>query len=570
MNSQAPASAPYKRRGVEIHSHRMWDWNSVQRTIDFMSENDLNLLTFHRVDMLDQLTCPEKWLPEAVIQRRGLVRLHTIQNNREYLRRVTRECHRRGIAFHIEIKEISFPDQLLTVVPELWKDDHVCPSHPFWQEFLSEKVGELLRYVPDIDGIIVSPATRESKLSVSTTPCQCERCRETQPHEWYERVIRAIYEPLAEAGKELVVRDFSYMAKDQKHLVQALDTLPKEIVICIKNTPHDFYPTFPDNPLIGQLRDREQWIEYDVWGQYFAWGVFPCIVLDDLRQRLGQAAEQGASGFLARIDLEIFTGSWVMNTINRLNLHGIAMLGQDRKTPDETIYRRWLKAPIETPFESAYEHPAERRATDRPAEAVDIAALHEAFTPTLEVISKGIYYLGHVFHDDSMFPYTFHKAWWTMETKHSLPEWAPERAADLDPTPENASDALRDVEDALQLVRRCRRVIEKGIAGLTFAEQSQLNLTFELYETFVEGFRRCVRAWVYVRRATEGMDQGARQKCPQALGDLAEYAAELESLEARTWYPHYIYLLLDAKRIRALEADMRTRLASDPPHSTRP
>jgi hypothetical protein len=76
----------------------------------------------------------------------------------------------------------------------------------------------------------------------------------------------------------------------------------ERIVISLKNTPHDFYPTFPDNARIGDVGNHPQWVEFDTWGQFFGLGVVPSIILDDLSQRFRHSAKSGVSGVIALLD----------------------------------------------------------------------------------------------------------------------------------------------------------------------------------------------------------------------------------------------------------------------------
>jgi hypothetical protein len=103
--------------------------------------------------------------------------------------------------------------------------------------------------------------------------------------------------PLKNRGKRLVVRDFIYTKEEQEQFAEALKVIPQEVVLSLKNTPHDFYPTFPDNPLIGRVGERPQWIEYDVNGQYFGWGVVPSIMFDDIEHRLAYGLDHKVSVF---------------------------------------------------------------------------------------------------------------------------------------------------------------------------------------------------------------------------------------------------------------------------------
>ena len=142
--------------------------------------------------------------------KRWPVRMHTVDGNLHYIRRVVEEAKRRNIRFFFEVKEISYPEGLFELAPDLRKSDGaVCASDPFWWEWERKKIEELLDVLPSMDGIIVSPATRETKVSISTNTCSCSRCRDTDPLEWYADLLRSMYDPLNVQHKTLVLRDFA-------------------------------------------------------------------------------------------------------------------------------------------------------------------------------------------------------------------------------------------------------------------------------------------------------------------------------------------------------------------------
>src|ERR1035441_95612 len=116
-----------------------------------------------------------------------------------------------------------------------------------------------------------------------------------------------MYEPIQRAGKTLVVRDFAYNKADQNLVMDAVESVSPNIVAALKNTPHDYYLTFPNNPRIGHVGNRRQWIEFDVWGQFYGCGLFPCSVVEDFQRRLTYDREHGAVGAFFRTDLEGMT-----------------------------------------------------------------------------------------------------------------------------------------------------------------------------------------------------------------------------------------------------------------------
>jgi len=79
-------------------------------------------------------------------------------------------------------------------------------------------------------------------------------------------------------------------------IVDACARVSKDVVVSLTSTPHDFYAGFPDNPRIGRVNGNPQWVEFDSWGQFFGLGLFPAIVLDDMRERFRHCAANGVTG----------------------------------------------------------------------------------------------------------------------------------------------------------------------------------------------------------------------------------------------------------------------------------
>lgn len=147
--------------------------------------------------------------------------------------------------------------------------------------------------------------------------------------EWFDNVLRPGHAPIHEAGKTLVVRDFVFDPQAHGEIAEVMERLPEDVVISLKNTPHDYYPTFPDNSRIGNVGNHRQWIEYDAMGQYFGWGIAIADLTGDYRRRMGYAMQKGATGAVIRTDWESLDGHTAFGTPNRINLYAGAMLAAD-------------------------------------------------------------------------------------------------------------------------------------------------------------------------------------------------------------------------------------------------
>ena len=188
-------------------------------------------------------------------------------------------------------------------------------------------------------------------VSFAANRCTCERCKNYNVDDWYKNLIAAMYRPLAKAGMRLVVRDFSYTADHQFAMVEAARSVSKDITMALKKAPHDYYPTFPDNPAIGCCgSDMRQWVEFDTWGQYFGLGVFPCSVVEDMQGRLQRYLDKGVSGVMLRTDWEIISQGSVFNSFNILNLIAGAELSNNVNANLDMIYDRWVSEGLYSPL----------------------------------------------------------------------------------------------------------------------------------------------------------------------------------------------------------------------------
>ena len=135
----------FKVRGIETHSRQMWEWEHVRRLLEFARDNKMNTLVFHQNDLADQLVNPEAFLPRDRMKRFYPVYLHSVENNRAYIRRVAACAKELKIDFYLETKELWYRTYLLNAHPELMKEGVLCPHHPFWQDYLAAKLEALVR-----------------------------------------------------------------------------------------------------------------------------------------------------------------------------------------------------------------------------------------------------------------------------------------------------------------------------------------------------------------------------------------------------------------------------------------
>jgi hypothetical protein len=539
-------------RAIEMHGDRMWSWRWVKRAIDTAAAQRMNALVLHRNDIIDMLVFPRRYFDVGEIWARWPVRYHNIDNNRQYLRMIMRYAADVGVRVLLEVKEISFHDSLLRQRPALVKDGAVCASDPFWWEFLEAKLDELFDALPDLAGIIASPATRETRVTISANECRCPRCQATDPQDWYRDLIRAMFAPVDRRGKTLAIRDFTYTRGAQSQLLRAVAEVSERIVISLKNTPHDFYPTFPDNARIGDVGRHPQWVEFDTWGQFFGLGVFPSIVVEDLSTRFRHAAAHGATGVIARTDWEVISDGSVFDTLNLANLTGFGALCWNPETTPAQAIAAALHGPVATAFGAGLD---ERR-FDLAGHDRARRALQHALERSWEVMSKSVFVLRHVFHEDAMFPDSQRKAWMMLTDIHGIADWDAALEGALELNEARIAAIFAEKDEALALVEALAVEMHAATPGLPQDARSQLDDSFSLWVLYVRGFRHCARACFATRHWQERPEPALQVAARREIADLAAFQAELVRLLAGTRHPYLLYWMLDTERLAALSEDL--------------
>lgn len=558
-------------RALEIHSDYAWDFDWVKKALTFIRDHDMTALHLHRNDIVDRVVYPARYFGAKRERYRNIferyqdihrtlykytpTRRSGPYQRRDYLNRIVDLASRSNIAVFLENKELFFHDIFLELNPQLTKGGAVCPNEPFWWEFVRTKYTELFEDIPGIAGIITAPATNESRLSVYGNRCTCELCRNATPQSWFERLLNALYAPIAAAGKVLVVRDFVFDRNTQSQLAEAMERLPDDVIIALKNTPHDYYPTFPDNPRLGQLGRHRQWVEYDAMGQYFGWGIGPAIMIEHMRQRFEHAKRLGAEGVLIRTDWESLDGHSAFHTPNLLNVYAGALLGQDLRIPASQIYRAWLDE-------------QQKLLPDAdPGDVAEAARWAEAlFGRTWEAISRALYTNGCVFSDSSTYPVSLAHAWWLAEEKNSLRDWDASKWHAMDASEENVLRILAEKDDALREVERMRSVLARKPAALSPDAYDDLRQRFDIFDRYVRGFRAIGHATALTKYLAEQptSDSPFARQAPQllelALTTLLDLATEFREFARETDHRYTVYILLGAERLEALHGDLTRTL----------
>jgi len=165
-----------------------------------------------------------------------------------------------------------------------------------------------------------------------------------------------------ERKKKLYIRTFAYTEAEYVTTIGCIDHIEsKEVILMMKETPHDFFLTYPNNAFLGKI-DRPAIVEFDTGNEYNGQGViantWPEYVMKrwkDFRKR------PNVVGYVARTDR--YGTTKLVGTANEILLHALKRTTDNPLiTPDE-VYNEFITArygekaliPLKAAFTKAYD-----------------------------------------------------------------------------------------------------------------------------------------------------------------------------------------------------------------------
>lgn len=158
----------------------------------------------------------------------------------------------------------------------------------FWK-VISDRYRKILNEVlPDIDFLVLT--TVESEISV------------TKDGEVLTKLVNLINEECRAAGKKLIFRTFIWYPEEAKAIHKALSDMNNDIIVQSKCVPQDWHLRGLHNPFIGEAGERQQYVEFDIAGEYNKVDYVACCFTDVIKKRLEYAAARGCTGVSVRVN----------------------------------------------------------------------------------------------------------------------------------------------------------------------------------------------------------------------------------------------------------------------------
>lgn len=116
------------------------------------------------------------------------------------------------------------------------------------------------------------------------------------------KLVSVINEECRKANKKLIFRTFLWYVSEASVIMDALEGLPDDVIVMSKCVPQDWHLRGVDSPFIGKAGKRDQYIEFDIAGEYNKLTHVACAFTDVLHRQLKYAEKHNCDGIAVRVD----------------------------------------------------------------------------------------------------------------------------------------------------------------------------------------------------------------------------------------------------------------------------
>ena len=226
----------------------------------------------------------------------------------------------------------------------------------FW-EWLKDDYRQMLDRVLEVDGLVLTfietGAYAEKQFSKKMK----------SPEEKLAAVVNAISDVLiGEGKKKLYIRTFAYSEEEYKGTTGCIEYLKyDEVTLMMKETPHDFFLTHPDNHYIQKM-NRPVIVEFDLGNEYSGQGVVANTWPEHVMKRWNSYIHcPNVTGYVARTDR--YGNTSIVNTANAIQLYALKRMTEDPKIFVDRVYDEFIESeygkaallPVKKAFQKAFD-----------------------------------------------------------------------------------------------------------------------------------------------------------------------------------------------------------------------
>lgn len=209
-------------------------------------------------------------------------------------------------------------------------------DNPAFWEWLKQDYREMLSLAPDIQGLVLTFIETGARVEDQYS----EKLKSNQ--EKLAAVVNAVASVvIGEEGLNLYARTFSYTFEEYENIIGAIDLFEyPEIRLMMKETPHDFFLTHPNDMFAGTI-NRPTIIEFDVAGEFNGQGVIANTWPEYILSRWANFLKRdNIIGYAARTDR--YGDTRIIGRPSEINLYALKRYLEDRSLTADDIYNEFI------------------------------------------------------------------------------------------------------------------------------------------------------------------------------------------------------------------------------------
>ena len=245
------------------------------------------------------------------------------------------KSHANGIKTFMWHHELILPDEFKNVFSEtLNENGDIEVSHPIVKDYLENKIKDFFEEYPLMDGLVLT--LHETKI-----PLLKLKNQKLSPAERVKFVTETLYNACRKLGKEMIVRPFASVEKDQEEMLKAYSEISKTLMVMDKWTKFDWSLSLPDNDFFAKIKDNPFIVEGDIFGEYFGKGRLPIMFSEHIRHKFEYCNKFANSGFVLRIDRNNQNPFGSVNEVNLVTASAILNGKDANKAIDEFFTQKY-------------------------------------------------------------------------------------------------------------------------------------------------------------------------------------------------------------------------------------
>lgn len=552
----------WQTRALELNNQAYWHWDKACELVEYAVAHGFNTVIVGQMDLFDKLVSPKGYTLHNYNDC-----LSSQQRARcTYLNRLGLLCRQKGLRFYLQAKEFNFPTDLLLVHPHLLEPGcGIRFNADFWCCYLADKVSLICQRIPTLSGLLVAISNTDGLLPISRPNWELSEEENERREECnvrslslYSSCFNALSRAMQNENKHLVLRVFPADNHDLGNVLGAIRPLPKSVSVSIKLTPERFWPSFPNNPALLEVHERDVWVDIDLLGEEVGWGVFPYLRINELQGRLLWCrCNPAINGTVCKISWEGLDNHWIMGTLSECNLVAcsrILLTCDNTHLTQAQLLTWWL--------DESYGW--------RPDKAT-----FNTFCSLLEqagqVLYQAIYAHDHVFHRHSQVPESYGQAVWSLYGQLNRNHWLPgsERdiffsASDVEAAAESLACIAREKDDAGKAsIALCEQALNfTETAEFPWALKQRWLEEWQGFVIYCHLFLHAQKAFFTLRFAHVVKNSWSmREVCQFNIHELYRSASEMEDYCAKhADASPGLHVLFDASRVRALAGSLGNEL----------